>query len=334
MAMPLHLTVKLGTYLMKQKLRGVEKYPLIMELEPLFACNLKCAGCGKIEHPASLLKQRMPVEQAIAAVEECGAPMVSIAGGEPLMHPQVHEITAELLRRKKFVVLCTNALLLPRHMHKFKPNKNFAWMVHIDGLREQHDEAVAKEGVFDQAVAAIKAAKEAGFAVYTNTTVFNTDSPQTVIDILDYLNDELKVDRMEIAPGYAYQKAPDQNRFLGVQQTRDLFSQAFAGGRRKKWRFNHSQLYLDFLEGKKEFECTPWGVPSYSLLGWQRPCYLLDDGYAKTWQELLDTTEWDKFGRGKDPRCDNCMAHCGYEPSAVLATTDSLRESLRALVSH
>jgi hopanoid biosynthesis associated radical SAM protein HpnH len=332
MAMPLHLTVKLGTYLMKQKIRRVEKYPLIMELEPLFACNLACAGCGKIQHPASVLKQRMPVEQAVAAVEECGAPMVSIAGGEPLMHPQIHVITEELLKRKKFVVLCTNAVLLPKHIDKFKPNKNFAWMVHLDGIGEKHDEAVSKVGVFDQAVTAIKLAKQKGFQVYTNTTVFNTETPQDLIDTLDYINDELEVDRLEIAPGYAYSKAPDQDRFLGVTQTRELFSKAFAEGRRKKWRFNHSQLYLDFLEGKADFQCTPWGVPLYCLKGWQKPCYLLDDGYAETWRELLEDTDWDKFGRGKDPRCDNCMAHCGYEPTAVLATMSSLKESLRAFV--
>jgi hopanoid biosynthesis associated radical SAM protein HpnH len=331
MAMPMHLTVKLGTYLMKQKIRGVKKYPLIMELEPLFACNLACSGCGKIQHPASVLKQRMPVEQAVAAVEECGAPMVSIAGGEPLMHPQVHEIAAELVKRKKFVVLCTNAILLPKHIDKFTPSKNFAWMVHLDGVGERHDEAVAKEGVFDQAVAAVKLAKSKGFQVYTNTTVFSTDSPQTVRETLDYLNNDLKVDRMQIAPGYAYGKAPVQDRFLGVSQTRELFSKAFADGRRKKWRLNHSQLYLDFLEGKADFECTPWGVPLYCVKGWQKPCYLLDDGYVETWQELLETTDWDSFGRGKDPRCDNCMAHCGYEPTAVLATMGSLRESLRAL---
>jgi hopanoid biosynthesis associated radical SAM protein HpnH len=334
MAMPLHLTVKLGTYLMKQKIRRVEKYPLIMELEPLFACNLACAGCGKIQHPASVLKQRMPVEQAVAAVEECGAPMVSIAGGEPLMHPQIHVITEELLKRKKFVVLCTNAVLLPKHIDKFKPNKNFAWMVHLDGIGEKHDEAVSKVGVFDQAVTAIKLAKQKGFQVYTNTTVFNTETPQDLIDTLDYINDELGVDRLEIAPGYAYSKAPDQDRFLGVTQTRELFSQAFAEGRRKKWRFNHSQLYLDFLEGKADFQCTPWGVPLYCLKGWQKPCYLLDDGYAETWQELLDDTDWDNFGRGKDPRCDNCMAHCGYEPTAVLATMSSLKESLRAFAGY
>jgi hopanoid biosynthesis associated radical SAM protein HpnH len=258
--------------------------------------------------------------------------MVSIAGGEPLMHPQVHEITAELLKRKKFVVLCTNAILLPKHIDKFTPSKNFAWMVHLDGLGERHDDAVAKEGVFEQAVAAIKLAKEKGFQVYTNTTVFNTDTPQTLIETMEYLNDELKVDRMQVAPGYAYEKAPSQDRFLGVQQTRELFSKAFADGRRKKWRLNHSQLYLDFLEGKKDFQCTPWGVPLYCLKGWQKPCYLMDDGYAATWKELLEDTDWDSFGRGKDPRCDNCMAHCGYEPTAVLATMDSLRESLRSLV--
>ena len=330
MAMPVHLTVKLGTYLMKQKIKRVEKYPLIMELEPLFACNLACAGCGKIQHPASVLKQRMPVEQAVAAVEECGAPMVSIAGGEPLMHPKIHVITEELLKRKKFVVLCTNAVLLPKHIHKFKPNKNFAWMVHLDGVGERHDEAVSKEGVFEQAVTAIKLAKEKGFQVYTNTTVFNTETPADLIETLDYINDELGVDRLEIAPGYAYDKAPDQDRFLGVAQTRELFSKAFAEGRRKKWRFNHSQLYLDFLEGKADFECTPWGVPLYCLKGWQKPCYLLDDGYAETWKELLEDTDWENFGRGKDPRCDNCMAHCGYEPTAVLATMGSLKESLRA----
>jgi hopanoid biosynthesis associated radical SAM protein HpnH len=333
MAMPMRQNLRLGRYLFTQKLRGRKKFPLVMELEPLFACNLKCAGCGKIQHPASLLKQRMPVEQAVAAVEECGAPIVSIAGGEPLMHPQLDEIVRRLLDRKRIVLLCTNALLLPKHMHKFKPHRDFAWMVHIDGLRERHDESVCKDGVFDEAVAAIKAAQAAGFRVMTNTTFFTTDSPQDVIDVLDYLNDELGVDNMQLSPGYAYEKAPDQEHFLGVQQTRELFSKAFDDGRRKKWRLNHSPLFLDFLEGKRDFECTPWGIPSYSLLGWQQPCYLLADGYAASWQELLDNTEWENFGRGKDPRCANCMAHCGYEPSAVLATMGSLRESIRAAVA-
>ncbi|KNB52905.1 adenosyl-hopene transferase HpnH [Streptomyces caatingaensis] len=333
MSLPLHLSVKLGKHLLKQKLRRREKFPLLVEVETLFACNLKCAGCGKIQHPAATLKQRMPVQQAIGAVEECGAPMVALSGGEPLMHPQMHVIVRELLARKKFVLLCTNAVLLPRHLHKFRPHKNFVWMVHIDGLKERHDESVSKEGVFDQAVEAIRLAKSRGFQVYTNSTFFNTDTPQDIIDVLDFLNDELKVDRMQISPGYAYEKAPDQDRFLGVQQTRDTFRKAFAGGNRQKWRFNHSALFLDFLEGKRDFACTPWGIPLYNLKGWQRPCYLMEDGYASTYQELLDTTDWEKYGRGKDPRCDNCMAHCGYEPSAVLATVGSLRESIRAATS-
>jgi hopanoid biosynthesis associated radical SAM protein HpnH len=333
MAMPLRQNLRLGAYLLKQKLRGREKFPLVMELEPLFACNLKCAGCGKIQQPHTVLKQRMPVEQAVAAVEECGAPIVSIAGGEPLMHPQIDEIVRQLLARNKIVLLCTNAVLMPKHLHRFTQHRNFAWMVHIDGLRERHDESVCKDGVFDQAVDAIRQAKAAGFRVMSNTTFFTTDSPQDVIDVLDYLNDELGVDNMQISPGYAYEKAPDQEHFLGVQETRELFRKAFGDGRRKRWRLNHSPLFLDFLEGKRNFDCTPWGIPSYSLLGWQQPCYLLADGYAKSWQELLDTTDWDAFGRGKDPRCANCMAHCGYEPSAVLATMGSLRESLRAAAS-
>jgi hopanoid biosynthesis associated radical SAM protein HpnH len=274
----------------------------------------------------------MPVEQAIAAVEECGAPIVSIAGGEPLMHPQIDEIVRGLLDRGRIVLLCTNAVLLPKHLHRFTPHRNFSWMIHLDGLQERHDESVCKDGVFDQAVEAIRLAKAAGFAVMTNTTFFSTDTPDTVIDVLDYLNDELGVDNMQISPGYAYTKAPDQEHFLGVEQTRALFSKAFADGRRKKWRLNHSPLFLDFIEGKRDFECTPWGIPSYSLLGWQKPCYLLDDGYAETWQEYLDTTDFKAYGRGNDPRCNNCMAHCGYEPTAVLATMGSLKETIRAAV--
>jgi hopanoid biosynthesis associated radical SAM protein HpnH len=330
--MPLRQTVRLGSFLVKQKLLRRDKFALLVELEPLFACNLKCAGCGKIAQPASLLKQRMPVEQAVAAIEESGAPMVSIAGGEPLMHPQIDEIVRQLLNRNKIVFLCTNALLMPKHLHKFKPHRNFAWMVHIDGLRERHDESVNKEGGFDGAVAAIKQAQAAGFRVMTNTTFFNTDTPQDVIGVLDYLNDELNVDNMQISPGYAYEKAPDQEHWLGVEETRELFRKSFADGRRKKWRLNHSPVFLDFLEGKRDLSCTAWGIPSYSLLGWQRPCYLLDDGYAKTYHDLIEETDWDSFGRGKDPRCANCMAHCGYEPTAVIATMGSLKESLRAAV--
>jgi hopanoid biosynthesis associated radical SAM protein HpnH len=333
MAVPVKQSIRVASYLMQQKLRGREKFPLLVELEPLFQCNLACAGCGKIQHPELLLRQRMPVDQAVAAIEECGAPMVSIAGGEPLIHPEIDEITRQLIARKKFVYLCTNALLMERKLDRFTPSPYFSWAVHIDGLRERHDASVCREGVFDKAVQAIRAAKERGFRVTTNTTFFTHDSPDTIRQVLDFLNDELKVDQMMISPAYAYEKAPDQEHFLGVRQTHELFRSAFADGRRKKWRLNHSPLFLDFLEGKVDYECTPWGIPSYSLLGWQRPCYLMGDGYAKTYQELIETTDWSKYGRGRDPRCENCMAHCGYEPTAVLATTKSLKQGLRALVA-
>ena len=331
MSMPLRQALRVAGYIAVQRLRGREKYPLLVELEPLFACNLKCAGCGKIQHPASVLRQRMPVEQAVAAIEECGAPMVSIAGGEPLMHPQIGELVRELVDRRKFVFLCTNALLIPKKIDQFAPSPYFTWTVHIDGLRERHDASVCKEGVFDEAVAAVRECRRRGFRVTTNTTFFNSDSPSTVIEVLDYLNDELRVDEVMISPGYAYDKAPDQDRFLGVEQTRKLFREAFAEGNRRRWRFNHTPLFLDFLEGKVDFPCTAWAIPSYSLFGWQRPCYLMADGYARTYRELVEETDWSRYGRGNDPRCANCMAHCGYEPTAVFATLGSLRESIRAL---
>jgi hopanoid biosynthesis associated radical SAM protein HpnH len=330
-SMPLRQSLRIARYLVGQKIRRRERFALLLELEPLFACNLKCAGCGKIQQPASLLKQRMPVEQALAAVEECGAPMVSIAGGEPLMHPEIDTLVAELVRRKKFVFLCTNAMLLPKKIDKFRPSPHFAFTVHIDGLRERHDASVCKDGVFDVAVAAVREAQRRGFRVTTNTTFFNTDTPQTVVDVLDYLNDDLRVDEMMLSPAYAYEKAPDQEHFLGVSETRELFRKAFGDGRRARWRLNHSPLFLDFLEGRVDFPCTAWAIPSYSLLGWQRPCYLMSDGYAASYRELVESTDWDGYGRGRDPRCANCMAHCGYEPTAVLATMSSLRESLRAI---
>ncbi|MFL5826190.1 MAG: adenosyl-hopene transferase HpnH [Thermoleophilaceae bacterium] len=334
MPVSMRQSVKIGSYLMRQKLARRDKFPLIVELEPLFQCNLACAGCGKIQQPDHVLKQRMSVQQAIEAIEECGAPMVSIAGGEPLIHPEIHVIVEELVKRKKFVYLCTNALLLEKKIGNFKPSPYFSWAVHIDGLEERHDESVCREGVFEKAVHAIKVAKENGFRVTTNTTFFTHDTPENVRAVLDFLNDELEVDLMMISPAYAYERAPDQDHFLGVKETRELFSKAFADGKRKKWRLNHSPLFLDFLEGKVDFDCTAWGIPSYSLFGWQRPCYLMADGYAKTYQELLDTTDWSKYGRGRDPRCDNCMAHCGYEPTAVLKTTTSLKQSLRAMAGR
>jgi len=324
--------MRIGSHLLRQKLKGTKHYPFIVEIEPLFACNLSCPGCGKIQHPTDILRKRLSVEDILEAVAESGTPMVSIAGGEPLLHPDIERIVAELIRRKVYVYLCTNAVLLRRRLDRFTPSRFFSWVVHIDGMRERHDAAVDRAGVFDEAVAAIQEAKGRGFRVTTNSTFFNTDSPKTVRDVLDFLNDDLKVDAMMISPAYAYQKAPDQEHFLGVDQTRRLFREAFAG-KRKKWRLNHSPLFLDFLEGQTDFSCTAWGIPSFSVLGWQRPCYLMSDGYASSYRELVETTDWDAYGRGKDPRCANCMAHCGYEPSSVIATMGSLRQSMRALVN-
>jgi hopanoid biosynthesis associated radical SAM protein HpnH len=333
-SVPLRQSLTIGRYLLGQRLRRREHFPLLVELEPLFQCNLACSFCGKIQYPQHILKQRMPVEQALAAIEESGAPMVSIAGGEPLVHPEVHEIAAGLVRRKKFVFLCTNAILMTKKLNLFSPSPYFTWVVHLDGLRQRHDEFVERDGIFDVAVEAIREAKARGFRVNTNTTFLSTDTPKTVRDVLDFLNDELQVDGIQISPAYAYEKAPDQDHFPGVTKTRQLFREAFADGSRKRWRLNHTPLFLDFLEGKLDFECTPWGIPSYSLFGWQRPCYLMADGYTKTYAELIETTDWSQYGRGRDERCANCMAHCGYEPTAVLATTRSVRQAVRAIVAR
>jgi len=332
MAITLRQNLQIAAYIVRQQLSGREKFPLVLQLEPLYQCNLACAGCGKIQHPQDILARRLSVQQCIDAVEECGAPIVSIAGGEPLIHREIDQIVAALLERKRFVYLCTNAILMGKKLDQFRPSPYFSWSIHIDGLRERHDQSVARHGVFDKAIEAIKDAQRRGFRVTTNTTFFTQDDAGSIRDVLDFLNDDVQVDAMQISPGYAYEKAPDQEHFLGVKRTREIFRQAFADGRRKKWRLNHSPLFLDFLEGKVDFTCTAWGIPSYSVLGWQRPCYLMADGYASSYKELIETTKWEQYGRGKDPRCANCMAHCGYEPSAVTATMKSPPESLRATV--
>ena len=334
MGIPLRQKLQVGWHLLRNRLRGVERFAVVLELEPLYQCNLACAGCGKIQHPDDILARRLTVQQCVDAVEECGAPIVSIAGGEPLAHREIHEIAAALVERRRYVYLCTNALLMKRKLERFEPSPYFAWMVHLDGLRERHDQVVCRAGVFDTAVEAIEEAKRRGFRVFTNTTFFEPDGAPEIRAVLDYLNDDLRVDMMQISPGYAYERAPDQEHFLGVERTRAIFREAFAGGRRRRWRLNHSPLYLDFLEGKVDFACTAWGIPSYSVLGWQRPCYLMsDEPYARTYRELVEETDWSRYGRGRHPKCENCMAHCGYEPTAVVATMSSLRESLRAALS-
>jgi len=308
-------------YVLTQKVRGVKRYPLVLMLEPLFRCNLACAGCGKIQYPDHILDKRLTPEQCWAAADECGAPMVSIPGGEPLIHPEMPEIVRGLIARKKYVYLCTNAILLERKLGDYAPSKYLTFSIHMDGLREDHDHAVCRDGVYDVAVSAIRAALKRGFRVTTNTTLFDDADPKQVRRFFDEMM-TLGVEGMMISPGYSYEKAPDQKHFLKRQRTKELFSQILSN-RKQTWRFNQSPLFLEFLMGKVEYQCTPWGNPTYNIFGWQKPCYLLQDGYAATFQALLNDTEWDRYGTGRNEKCADCMVHCGYEASAVEDTFSS-----------
>jgi hopanoid biosynthesis associated radical SAM protein HpnH len=320
MAVSLKQALVVGSYIVAQRLKGRKRFPLVLMLEPLFRCNLACQGCGKIQHPTEILKQNLSPEACFAAVEECGVPVVSIPGGEPLLHPQIDEIVRGLVARKKFIYLCTNAILLEKSLDKFEPSPYLTFSVHLDGLREEHDRCVDREGIFDKAIAAIKVAKAKGFRVTTNTTVFQGAKPAEVQQFFDFLQ-TLGIDGMMISPGYSYEWAPDQDHFLQREQTRALFRDILAPWRtgQKPWNFNHNPLFLDFLMGDRDYECTPWGSPSYSVLGWQKPCYLLNEGYYQSFQELLDQTDWDNYGHTSgNPKCADCMVHCGYEPTAAI----------------
>jgi hopanoid biosynthesis associated radical SAM protein HpnH len=313
-----------ASYVLQNKLRRVERYPLVLMLEPLMRCNLACAGCGKIQHPPEILRRHLTPQQCFQAADECGAPIVSIPGGEPLLHPQIDEIVAGLVARRKYVYLCTNAIKLEESLPKFTPSKYFSFSIHLDGPREEHDAAVCRAGIYDVAVQAIRAAISAGFRVTTNTTLFNDANPQRIREFFNTLVD-LGVEGMMLSPGYSYAKAPDQENFLPREKTVRLFQQLLQHAPRR-WRFNHSPLFLEFLRGNWELECTPWGNPTYNIFGWQKPCYLLDEGYTQTFQELLNTTNWNAYGRKSgNPRCRDCMMHCGYEPTAVNETFGSLR---------
>ena len=324
MAIHFKQALTVGKYLMTQRLKGRTRFPLVLMLEPLFRCNLACPGCGKIQHPKEVLRQNLTPQQCFDAAEECGAPMVSIPGGEPLLHPQIDEIVEGLVERKKFVYLCTNGLLLEKYLDKFEPSPYLTFSVHLDGMREKHDACVNREGVFDKAVQAIRAAKAKGFRVTTNTTLFDGADAKEMQEFFDYVT-ELGVDGMMVSPGYSYELAPDQEHFLKREQTRSLFREILAPFKagEKSWKFNHNPLFLDFLTGEKDYECTPWGSPSYSVFGWQKPCYLLDEGHYDTFKELLEETDWENYGRASgNPKCADCMVHCGYEPTAA---TDAMR---------
>ena len=315
MGVPIRQQIRIASYIMGQRLRGRKRYPLVLMLEPLFRCNLACAGCGKIDYPDAILNRRLSVEDCLAAADECGAPMVAIPGGEPLLHKEIGQIVEGLVARKKYVSLCTNALLLEKKLRLFTPSRYLFFSVHLDGLKEEHDKSVCQDGVFDKAVRAVAAAKEAGFAVNVNATIFDGMPADRIAAFLDFCRDT-KVG-VTISPGYAYERAPDQEHFLNRRKTKELFRDVLAQGKGRKWTLNHSSLYLDFLAGNQQYTCTPWGMPTRNIFGWQRPCYLLNEGYTRTFAELMEETDWDTYGTGNYEKCADCMAHCGYEPTAA-----------------
>ena len=317
MGIPLHEAAIIGGYVLRQHLAGRKRYPLVLMLEPLFRCNLACAGCGKIDYPDKILDARLSVDDALGAIDECGAPIVVLAGGEPLLHKELPAIVAGAIARRKFVTVCTNALLLEKRIDQYRPSRYFNWSIHLDGDRDMHDKSVCQRGVYDRAVAALKLAKARGFRVNINCTLFKDADPERVARFFDEVK-SLGIDGITLSPGYAYERAPDQAHFLNRRATKELFRGIFRRGRGgKAWPFFQSSLFLDFLAGNQTYACTPWGNPTRTVFGWQRPCYLLGEGYAKTFKELMETTEWDRYGVGNYEKCANCMVHSGFEATAV-----------------
>jgi hopanoid biosynthesis associated radical SAM protein HpnH len=334
MGIPLIQTYRIGRYVLEQKLKGNKRYPLVLMLEPLFQCNLACAGCGKIDYPKEILQKRVSVEDALRAVDECGAPVVSIPCGEPLIHKEMPQIVEGIIKRRKFVYLCTNALLLEQRIDDYKPSPYLTFSIHLDGNRKRHDESVCREGVFDKAIAAIKLARSKGFRVTANCTLFSGEDAEEVADFFDYAM-TLGIEGVTVSPGYSYDHAPRQDVFLGRKQSKQLFREIFRKGkeRNSRWHFNQSSMFLDFLAGNQSYQCTPWSNPTYNVFGWQKPCYLLvDEGYASTFKELMETTQWENYGTGRNPKCDNCMAHCGYEGTAVEHTLANPLKALQVML--
>jgi hopanoid biosynthesis associated radical SAM protein HpnH len=329
LGVPFSQQLRVGAYVVKQHLKGAKRYPLVLMLEPLFRCNLACAGCGKIDYPDTILNKRISVDDALSGAEECGAPVVSIAGGEPLIHQEIDQIVDGLIARKKYVYLCTNALLLEKNLDRFKPSKFLTFSIHLDGEKEEHDAAVCQDGVFDKAVNAIKAAKARGFRVNVNATLFNNATSEGTARFFDTAT-ALGVSGITVSPGYAYERAPDQEHFLNRRRTKELFRGIFARGKGKKWPLSHSSMYLDFLAGNQDYRCTPWGNPTRTVFGWQKPCYLLGEGYVDSFRELMEETDWDLYGTGNYEKCADCMAHCGYEATAV---ADMVRKPWKGLLS-
>ena len=328
MAVPLIQQIRVGAYVVGQRLRGNRRYPLILMLEPLFRCNLACAGCGKIDYPEPILNRRLSVRECLDAADECGAPIVSIPGGEPLLHKDIVAVVDGLIARRKFVYLCTNALLMEKRLDRFTPSPYLTFSVHLDGDREHHDRAVSQEGVFDRAVSAIRAARSREFRVTINCTLFDYADPANIAEFLTFACDDLDVEGVTVAPGYAYERAPAQEHFMTRTRTKRFFRALFDLGHGRKWRFNQSTMYLDFLAGNQAYRCTPWGNPTRNIFGWQRPCYLLGEGYAESFKALMEETAWERYGTGNYEKCADCMVHCGYEPTAV---ADTVAHPLKAL---
>ncbi len=328
MGVPLIQQYRVARYLLKQKLSRQSRYPLVLMLEPLFRCNLACAGCGKIDYPEDILDKRLSFDDCMDAIDECGAPIVSIAGGEPLIHKEMPQIVRGYIERKKFVYLCTNALLLEKRMGDYQPSPYLTFSIHLDGNQDRHDASVCRDGVFDKCVEVIKLARSKGFRVTVNSTLFQGEQPEEVAEFLDMAM-ALGVEGATISPGYSYERAPKQDVFLKRQGSKQLFRDIFKLGKGRNWRFNQSSLYLDFLAGNQTYQCTPWGNPTRNVFGWQKPCYLLvGEGYTTSFQSLLDDTVWENYGTGRNPKCADCMVHCGFEATAV---NDTFANPLKAL---
>lgn len=331
MGIPLAQQAKVAAYVVKQQLAGRKRFPLVLMLEPLFRCNLACAGCGKIDYPDEILNKRLSVAECLEASLECGAPVVAIAGGEPLLHKEMPQIVEGLLAQGRIVILCTNALLLEKRMEAYKPHPRFIWDIHLDGDKAQHDWAVSQEGVYDRAVEALKKVRDAGFRTAINCTLFNNADAERTAKFFDDVT-AMGVDNIMLSPGYAYERAPDQKHFLNRQKTKELFRDVFSRNKgTTKWRMGNSPLFLDFLAGNQTYHCTPWGNPTRNVFGWQRPCYLLGEGYAKTFAELMETTDWDKYGVGNYEKCADCMVHSGFEATAAL---DAIKRPWKAVAAQ
>ena len=313
---PIELSFRLALYLLKNRLAGRKRFPLVTMLEPLEMCNLACAGCGRIREYQPVIDKMMPVDVALDAVKESGAPIVSIAGGEPTIHPKIDEIINRLIEQKYFVYCCTNGLLLDRMLPKIPPSKYFCWVIHMDGMEEKHDESVARKGVFKKAVQGIELALSQGYRVCTNTTIFKNSDVEDLWEMFRLVK-KIGVEGSMISPGYDFEDAPDRDLFLTRQESRNIFKKLLDPTRTGGMKFYNNPLYLNFLQGDREYQCTAWSNPTYTVLGWRKPCYPLADEHVQDVNELYEAGLWQKYGVGNDPRCANCMMHCGFESATI-----------------